>query len=100
MSKLIISCEDEEAIVMAMLDRDVLDNLPTDQKYNAEMAKVLYDNYGYGFLSSEEEKRFSDIPDYISDEDIIIWEAEKTLYESSFDDGYTEERKFSLRKKR
>ena len=32
MGKLIISCEDEEAIAMALLDRDVLDHLPTDQK--------------------------------------------------------------------
>ena len=99
MSKLIISCEDEEAITMAILDRRVLDNLPTDQKYTSEMEEVLYDNYGYGFLSLDEEKRFVDIPDYISEEDIIIWEAEKALYESNFDYSYPEAKEFVLKKK-
>ncbi len=99
MSKLIISCEDEEAIVMAILDRDVLNNLPTDQKYNGEMEDVLYDNYGYGFLSEDEKKRFIDIPDYISEEDIIIWEAEKALYESLFDYSYPEAKQYTLKKK-
>ncbi|MBR2588033.1 MAG: hypothetical protein IKD77_02370 [Bacilli bacterium] len=99
MSKLIISCDDDEAITMAMLDRDVLDNLPTDQKYTGEMEEVLYENYGYGFLSIDEEKNFSSIPDYISEEDIIIWEAEMALYESNFDYSYPEAKEFVLKKK-
>ena len=99
MSKLIISCEDEEAVVMAKLDRDVLDNIPTDQKYNKEMEDALYDIYGYGFLSKDEEKRFINIPDYISNEDIILWEAEKALYDSSFDYSYPENKEHVLKKR-
>lgn len=98
MGKLIISCEDEEAIAMALLDRDVLDHLPTDQKYTKEMEDVLFYEYGYGFLSLEEKQKFIDIPDYITDEDIVFWEAEKTLYESSLDFRYPEVKEYILKK--
>lgn len=94
MSKLIISCEDNEAITMALLDRDVLDHLPTDQKYTQEMEDVLFNEYGYGFLSPEDKKKYVDIPDYISEEDIFIWESEKDLYEASLSWSYPEAKEY------
>ena len=92
-SKLIISCNDDEALVMALIDRDVLDHLPTDQKYNSDMANVLFNEYGYGFISLDDENKFN-IPDYISDEDIALWEAEKIIYDSELIASYPEAKKY------
>lgn len=100
MSKLIISCNDDEAITMVLLDREVLDHLPTDQKYTGEMEDALLSEYGYGFLSSEDVKKFVDIPDYITEEDIIIWNAEKSLYDSSLVFSYPETKEYVLKKNR
>ena len=97
--KLIISCEDEEALVMASIDRNVLDNIPTDQKYNGSMEDVLCQEYGYGFISPDDEKRYIDIPDYISEEDVLIWEAEKAIYAASITEAYPEAKEYILKKK-
>lgn len=97
-SKLIISCEDSEAKVMALIDRSVLDHIPTDQKYNKDMEEILYSEYGYGFLSPEDENKFFSIPSYIKNEDITLWEAEKIMYEANFAETYPEIKEYKLKK--
>jgi len=92
-SKLIISCDDDEAIVMALIDRTVLDHIPTNQKYSGMMEEVLFSEYGYGFISLDDEKRFN-IPDYITDEDIALWEAEKIIYDYEITEAYPEAKKY------
>ena len=95
----IISCDDIEAEIMASIDREVLDYLPTDQKYNGGMEEVLYQEYGYGFVDEKKQKTYN-IPDYISDEDIANWEAESFLYEASIIDSYPEAKEYILKNKR
>lgn len=98
MDKLIISCDNDEAVTMAILDRNFLDYLPTDQKYTKLIEDALLDEYGYGFLSKDEEQKYVDIPDYINDEDIILWEAEKVLYDSNFTFSYPEAKEYVFKK--
>ena len=94
---MITNCDAKELEIMALIDREFLNGIPTDQKYNKAIEEILYNEYGCGFLETEDEKRF-EIPDYIDESDILIWEAEKTLYFASIINAYPEAKEYILKK--
>lgn len=75
----VLPCSETEAQILASLDRDVLQYIPTDIKYTSQMEDILFKEYGYGFVSPEMEEKYN-IPDYISEEEITVMEAEAILY--------------------
>ena len=75
----VLLCSLKEAQLLASIDRSVLEYLPTDIKYSAEMEDILFKEYGYGFLEPNVEEKYN-IPDYISEEEVTVLEAEAFLY--------------------
>ena len=94
----VISCTNEEAILQAANNQEVLDFIPTNQKYNSTMEKMLYCMYGEGFISKLKEERYENIPGYFTEEDIAICEAQQILYDESFIEAYPEAKEYVLKK--
>lgn len=92
-----IYCSEEEAQIMASIDRDVLEYLPTDIKYTSAMEDILSKEYGYGIISPEKEERYN-TPSYISDEDMTVLEAEALLYHLEMANAYPEAREYCREK--
>ena len=92
-----------EAEEIKKLIEEILMYIPTDLKYNKHVEKLLLNFLGHGFISAEDEMRYEllesglledlfyiDVPSYIKEEDILIWEAEKALYDEEIRDIYPE----------
>ena len=94
----ILNLEDDEAILAAANNKEILDYLSTNQKYNSTMEDMLIHMYGEGFISKLKEERYENMPGYFTEEDIAICEAQKFLYDESFIESYPEAKEYVLKK--
>ncbi len=85
------------------LIEEIMTYIPTDLKYNKHVETFLLNTLGHGFSSKEDEEKYEwletnileeslykEIPSYIKEEDILLWEAEKALYDEEIKDSYPE----------
>ena len=92
-----------EAQEIENLIEEILTYLPTNIKYNKHVENFLLKALGHGFTTIEDEERYEmletnileeqlykQIPSYIREEDLILWEAEKALYDEELKDIYPE----------
>ena len=94
---------ENEANKIKDLIEEIMTYLPTDLKYNKHVEKFLLNALGHGFTTLEDEERYEiletnileerlyqNVPSYIREEDILLWEAEKALYDEEIKDIYPE----------
>ena len=94
---------DKNAEEIRYLIEEIMTYIPTDLKYNKHVEKFLLNALGHGFMTEDDEERYEwletnileerlyeSIPSYIKEEDILLWEAEKALYDEEIKDVYPE----------
>ena len=94
----ILNIDDEELIRKAADNKEILDYIQTDQKYNSTMESLLIHMHGEGFISNLKQERYENIPGNFTEEEIAIWEAEMALYHADFCNSYPEARQYMLKK--
>ena len=94
---------DKEAEEIQNLIEEIMTYIPTDLKYNKHVEKFLLKSLGHGLVTDDDEIRYElletnileenfyeDVPSYIMEEDVLLWEAEKVLYDEEIKDTYPE----------